>query len=97
MFDIKVYVREGAKFFCRQPAHWKELDCLPDENVLVQNYVDKDNQSMHGAMPWRGAREKHSEFLQNLIEYLTDENDVVFDWSASTGNNHLHMVFLVFF
>lgn len=60
---------------------------LPEETLLVQNQVVPLSQAMRGTLPWRGAKEKHPDFLQSIIESLTDEGDIVFDWTASIGMN----------
>ena len=52
---------------------------------LLHNPTTRDTCLMHGAMPWRGAREKHTLLLQLLIECFSRPGDVVLDCNASTG------------
>ena len=35
---------------------------------ILQNYMSKADQLMNGRMPWRGAREKSTFFMQMLIQ-----------------------------
>lgn len=52
---------------------------------ILQNLVAKDNQSMDGSVPWRGAREKSILLMQMLIQACSQPLDVVFDCTAATG------------
>lgn len=49
------------------------------------NTVTAATQLMHDGVPWRGAREKSSDFLKTFIEALSKVGDIVLDWKASTG------------
>ncbi len=43
------------------------------------------SQRINGSKPWRGPREKDSQFIQMLIETSSQPNDVVLDCTAMTG------------
>lgn len=52
----------------------------------LNSFVDAKNQSMRGdGMPWRGAREKRSEFFSILFSALTDKDDIIMDWQCGVG------------
>jgi hypothetical protein len=59
---------------------------LENDDLLI-NPVTKDTQLMQGAIPWRGAREKDSLFLQMFIESTTLSGDIALDCTASTCLN----------
>jgi len=54
---------------------------------MLMNYTTEDTMLINEAtsIPWQGGREKNSRFIQFLIEGTTEEGDVVFDYTASTG------------
>ena len=52
---------------------------------MLQNFTTKASQKMNGSKPWRGPREKDSQFMQMLIEASSRPNDVVLDCTAMTG------------
>jgi len=54
---------------------------------MLMNYTTKDTMLINEATSilWQGGREKDPRFMQFLIEGTIDEGDVVFDYTASTG------------
>ena len=52
---------------------------------ILPNYNFQEEISMNGGVPWRGPREKSRQFMQMLIEGMTEPGDVVVDCTASTG------------
>lgn len=52
---------------------------------ILQNFCNKSDLSMNGVVPWRGPREKAREFMQMLVEGLSEPGDVVVDCTAATG------------
>jgi hypothetical protein len=57
-----------------------------DDDVLY-NFTDASSQLMKDddVTPWRGPREKHSLFLQCLIDAFTKPEGIVADLTADTG------------
>jgi hypothetical protein len=52
----------------------------------LNNFVDVKNQSLRGdGVPWRGAREKRSEFFSIFFSALTDKDDIIMDWQCGVG------------
>ena len=46
----------------------------------LNSFVDAKNQSMRGdGVPWKGAREKRSEFFSIIFSALTDKDDIILD------------------
>ncbi|KAG0614198.1 hypothetical protein M758_6G158200 [Ceratodon purpureus] len=88
-FNIKVYARKsvGVKFRTRQlNKEYAGVNIVPDEQDDLCNFTDKISQLLRpDGTPWRGSREKDPSFIQSFVDLLTDEGDIVFDWSASTG------------
>lgn len=63
-----------------------QLDILPEERDDLTNFTTHESQLLRpSGLPWRGSREKDPSFIQCFIECLTDERDIVCDWSPSTG------------
>ena len=54
------------------------------DNIL-QNFLNKEDVTMNGNVPWRGPREKAREFMQMLVEACSSPGDVVVDYMAATG------------
>ena len=54
---------------------------------MVINYITEETMLVEkeSKMPWRGPREKDARFLQFFIEGCSDEEDVVLDCTAATG------------
>lgn len=72
--------------FSFQPIPALELhgvDVARDD--ILQNYMGKADQLMNGGMPWRGAREKSTLFMQMLIQSSSHPGDVVLDCTTGTG------------
>ena len=62
------------------------MEILPEERDDLTNFTTTESQRLRlSGLPWRGSREKDPSFVQCFIEYLTDERDIVCDWSPSTG------------
>ena len=50
------------------------------------SFADAKNQSMkEDGVPWRGAREKRSEFFSIFFSALTDKDDIIMDWQCGLG------------
>jgi hypothetical protein len=85
---VRSYLRRPLSAFSIRPV--PELDVvgidLENDDLLI-NPVTKDTQLMQGAIPWRGAREKDSLFLQMFIESTTLSGDIALDCTASTCLN----------
>ncbi|KAG0605740.1 hypothetical protein M758_9G084500 [Ceratodon purpureus] len=88
-FNIKVYARKsvGLKFRTRQlNQDYAGVNIVPDEQDDLCNFTDHKSQLLRpDGTPWRGSREKDPSFVQSFVDLLTDEGDIVFDWSANTG------------
>ena len=84
-FFIKVYTCSGSWFCVINSKTWLDLEFSLERDGLLQNFTDEKNQLKGDQVPWRGAREKHSNFMQIIIESLTTEGDIVMDWQAGTG------------
>ena len=52
---------------------------------ILQNFLNKEDVTMNGNVPWRGPREKAREFMQMLVEACSSPEDVVVDCTAATG------------
>ena len=78
-FFIKVYARPGSWFSVTDSKTWLDLGFSLERDGLLQNFTDEKNQLMCDQVPWRGAHEKHSSFMQIIIESLTREGDIVMD------------------
>ena len=87
----------GAKgesnFSFRRSATMSKAKVDLKRDDLLINYTTEDSMLIDAKdkRSWRGAREKDARFLQHIIEGTTDEGDVVFDCTASTGEFHLNM------
>ena len=84
-FFIKVYACPGSQFSITDSKTWLDLGFSLEGYGLLQNFTDKKNQLMCDQVPCGGAREKHSSFIQIIIESLTKEGDIVMDWQAGIG------------
>ena len=82
---IKVYAHLGSRFSITDSKTWLDLGFLLERDGLLQNFTDEKNQLIRDQVPWRGARKKHSSFMQIIIEFLTKEGDIVMDWQAGTS------------
>ena len=54
------------------------------DNIL-QNFLNKEDVTMNGNVPWHGLREKAREFMQMLVEACSSPGDVVVDCTAAIG------------
>ena len=84
-FFIKVYAHPGSRFSITDSKTWLDLGFSFERDSLLQNFMDEKNQLMRDQVPWRGAHEKQSSFMQIIIESLTKEGDIVMDWQAGIG------------
>lgn len=55
------------------------------ESDVLFNFTTAESQAMNGSVPWRGAHEKDTAFLQMLISALTKPGSLVLDAFASIG------------
>ena len=83
-FFIKVYTHPGSRFSVTDSKTLLDLGFLLEKDGLLQNFTDKKNQLIRDQVPLRGTREKHSSFMQIIIESLTREGDIVMDWQVGT-------------
>ena len=51
---------------------------------ILQNFLNKEDITINGNVPWRGLHEKAQEFMQMLVEACSLLGDVV-DCTAATG------------
>lgn len=94
-FNIKVFARLSSKFRTRRlRPQFVQMEILPEERDDLTNFTTTESQLLRPTgLPWRGSREKDPSFVQCFIECLTDERDIVCDWSPSTGSQSLHSSF----
>ena len=54
---------------------------------LLMNYTTEDSMLMNDMdqRPWRRAQEKDARLLRHIIEGITEEEDLVLDYTASIG------------
>ena len=52
---------------------------------ILQNFLNKEDITMNGNVPWRGPREKAEEFMQMLVEACSSPGDVIVDYTVATG------------
>ncbi len=71
--------------FNEVPVH-KELGVNVGRDDILQNFLPQAAVTMNGNVPWRGPRERSKEFMQMIVEALTDDGDVVVDCAAALGN-----------
>lgn len=90
LFMVKCFVRkvESAipfSFFDRMELQREGIQLSSDG--FLTNLITQESLTMKGDsnMPWRGAREKSTNFLEALIDLCTQEDDVILDITASTG------------
>jgi hypothetical protein len=87
---VRVFIRGGSppsKFsFQTKKSDVVYNDLHITESDAILNFTDADSQLMNGEAPWRGPREKAPEMMQGIIEEMTKPGDIVFEWSAGTGN-----------
>ncbi len=89
-FSISLLVRDsGPKMdsefpFQVVPSH-REVGVDVARDDTLQNFCNKEDVTMNGDIPWRGPREKARQFMQMLVEALTEPGDVVVDCMAATG------------
>ncbi len=83
-------VGRGGRFSFQSIPALKALGLDVGCDDMLQNFTTKASQRMNGSKPWRGPREKDSQFLQMLIQASSRPNDVVLDCTAMTGAFYLH-------
>ncbi len=89
-FGVYLLVREllqsaPARFAFRSIPSLEALGLDVGCDDMLQNFTTKASQKMNGQKPWRGPREKDSQFIQMLIEASSRPSDVVLDCTAMTG------------
>jgi hypothetical protein len=85
-FFIKVLVPFGTSLTVYEATEFSKLGFSVEKDSLLHNFTDEDTQLLKdGTVAWRGAREKHKEFLSIIIHTLTQRHDIVLDWHAATG------------
>ena len=57
---------------------------------ILQNFLNKEDITMNGNVPWRGPREKAREFMQMLVEACSSPGDVVVDYTTAIGKNLIY-------
>ena len=78
-------MRDGFTLRLDEKTKWSDMGYLLKMDSMLSNFIDDKNQLMNGDMPWRGACEKHNEFLGIILSTLTNEGDIVFDWQCGTS------------
>lgn len=66
------------------PSHAK-LGVNVGRDDIIQDFLPAQEVTMNGDIPWRGPRERSREFMQMLVEAITEPGDVVVDCTAATG------------
>ena len=76
----------GTSLTVYEATEFSKLGFSLEKDSLLHNFTDEDTQLLKdGIVAWRGAREKHKEFLSIIIHTLTRRHDIVLDWHAATG------------
>ena len=91
-FRVVYFVREEVDIACFSFNVNKELlevGMGVEESDVLFNLTSIATQSMHGLLPWKGAREKDASFLQMLLVALSKPDAVMLDAFASTGLYYL--------
>ena len=57
---------------------------------ILQNFLNKEDITMNGNVPWHGLCEKAREFMQMLVEACSSPRDVIVDCTAATGKNLIY-------
>jgi len=84
-FFIKALVRNQSVLNVRT-SEFEDMGYSLKRDGWLNSFVDVSNQSMRGdGVPWRGAREKRSEFFSILFSALTDKDDIIMDWQCGVG------------
>lgn len=73
--------------FQHVPSH-AAVGVTVDQDDILQNFCNKEDVTMNGDIPWRGPQEKARQFMQMLVESLSQAGDVVVDYTAATGKFH---------
>ena len=65
---------------------------LPNDGT-IKNVMYQENLTLRAGQgfPWRGAREKSVNFFQALIDLCSEEEDIVMDLTAGTGESVLFL------
>jgi len=79
--------------FHEVPSHAK-LGVDVGRDDIIQNFLPTEEVAMNGDTPWRGPREHSREFMQMLVEAITELGDVVVDYTVATGISQFHFNFL---
>lgn len=79
--------RGKSNFFFRRTETMKKAKVNLQLDDMIINYTVEETMLMNEftSLPWRGAREKDPMFMRHIIEGTTEDGDVVFDCTASTG------------
>jgi hypothetical protein len=98
-FGVYLLVRElpqgaPARFAFRSIPSLEALGLDVGCDDMLQNFTTKASQKMNGTKPWRGPREKDSQFMQMLIDASSHHNDVVLDCTAMTGVYSLNSMYI---
>ena len=66
------------------------------EDDVLYNSVDTSTQlcQSHDDKPWRGPKEIFDVILRAFIHGLSPPDGIVADLTASTGNLHVHLIFI---
>ena len=98
-FNFKVFAHLSSKFCTRRlRLQFVQMDILPEEHDDLTNFTTTESQLLRpSGFPWRGSRGKDPSFVQCFIECLTDERDIVCDWSPSTCFQSLPLSFTTAF
>ena len=72
-------MRDGSTLRLHEKTKWSNMGYLLKMDGMLSNFSDDKNQLMNGDGPWRGAREKHNEFLGIILSTLTNKDNIIFD------------------
>ena len=78
-------MRIGSTLILHKKTKWSDMGYLLKMDGILSNFTDDKNQLMDGDVPWRGAREKHNEFLGIILSTLTNKANIVMDWNCGTS------------
>ena len=73
-------MRIGSVLSLHNKMKWSNMGYLLKKNNMLSNFTDENNQVKMGDVPWRGACEKQSEFLEIIFSILTNKGNIVMDW-----------------
>jgi hypothetical protein len=85
-FGAYLLVKKGSsKFTFSTNSSMKDIRVDVASDEWLQNFTTRADHAMNGQKPWRGPQEKSPGFWQMLIEASTLPGDIVFDYTAMTG------------